>query len=103
MTLTQGCALPQSKAPTVDYLMDTPLPTLLAGLGVELEVRLVADPTFCGYVVERGGRLDAVVVSSRWSALVQDSMVRAMLGIALRVPLPPLPAPFEVTELTAAS
>ncbi|MFD7999894.1 hypothetical protein [Streptomyces mirabilis] len=99
MTLAQGCALPQSKTLTADALMDTPLPDLLAELGISLSVRLIEDPTFCGYIVARGDRVESVVVSSLWSDLVQDSMARAMLGVALRVPLPPLPEQFEVTEL----
>jgi len=84
---------------TPDHLMDTPLPQLLAELGVSLSVIPIEDPSFCGYLVARGERVDTVVVSSSWSELVQDSMARAMLGVALRVPLPPLPEPFEVTEL----
>jgi hypothetical protein len=79
--------------------MDAPLPDLLAELGISLSVRPVEEPTFCGYIVARGDRVESVVVSSLWSDLVQDSMARAMLGVALRVPLPPLPEPFTVTEL----
>lgn len=99
MTLAQPCPLPQLRKPTVDRLMDAPLPELLAELDVSLSVIPIEDPSFCGYILARGERVDTVVVSSSWSDLVQDSMARAMLGVALRVPLPPLPEPFTVTEL----
>lgn len=84
---------------TPDHLMDTPLPQLLAELNIALSVIPIEDPTFCGYILARGERVDTVVVSSAWSELVQDSMARAMLGVAFRVPLPPLPEEFAVTEL----
>lgn len=103
MTVAQPCPIPQPSASatsvTPDRLMDAPLPDLLAELGVALSVIPIEDPTFCGYILARGERVDTVVVSSTWSELVQDSMARAMLGVALRVPLPPLPEPFAVTEL----
>lgn len=103
MTLQQSSTLPQGKMPatpiTPDVLMDTPLPELLAELGISLSAIPIKDPTFCGYILARGEFVDRVVVSSAWSDLVQDSMARAMLGVAFRVPLPPLPEPFTVTEL----
>lgn len=99
MTVVDEHASAPAASVTPDVLMDTPLPRLLADLGVSLSVIPIKDPTFCGYILARGERVDTVVVSSAWSDLVQDSMARAMLGVAFRVPLPPLPEPFTVTEL----
>jgi hypothetical protein len=99
MTVASPTPAAPEASVTPARLMDTPLPDLLAELDVSLSVIPIEDPTFCGYILARGERVDTVVVSSAWSELVQDSMARAMLGVALRVPLPPLPEPFAVTEL----
>lgn len=80
-----------------DYVMDTPLPQLLAELHAELVEVPTGDAAFCGQVEVHGEQIK-LSVSSRWSEIVQDGMARALLGFALRVPLPPLPAPFAVSE-----
>lgn len=78
--------------------MDAPLDSLLAEFRVDVAV-LEVDAGFTGgaYVREDGsllfvrpaGRLDA-----EW-----EMVARSMLGRALRVALPPLPEPYELSEL----
>ncbi|WP_194235932.1 hypothetical protein [Streptomyces acidicola] len=78
--------------------MDAPLDSLLAEFGVEVAV-LDTDPGFTGgAAVHPDGRLLFVRPASR-PAAEWELMARAMLGRALRVPMPPLPEPYELTEL----
>lgn len=81
------------------HLLDAPLPQLLDELGVELVESSITEPEFTGYVFAKPG--DRLVLSMRrgqpeWE---RDVIARALLGDALRVPLPPLPAPYALTEL----
>lgn len=89
-----------SLAPTMseDYVMDTPLPRLLAELDVEIVEVPVDEETFCGHAEVRRGRIK-LSVSSRWTETVRDGMARALLAVALGIPRPPLPAPFEISEI----
>ncbi|MCX4596140.1 hypothetical protein OG819_42765 [Streptomyces sp. NBC_01549] len=78
--------------------MDTPLPDLLAEFRVDVSV-LEADPGFTGgtYVRDDGSLLfvkPAGRPTAEW-----EMMARAMLGAALRVPMPELPPPYQLTEL----
>lgn len=87
-----------SVTPNVDHLLDAPLDQLFAEFRVDVAV-LQTDARFTGGVYVRkdasmlfvrpAGRPDA-----EWQMLA-----RAMLGQALRVPMPPLPEPYELTEL----
>ncbi|MFJ7895939.1 hypothetical protein [Streptomyces anthocyanicus] len=97
MTLAQACPDAQQK-PSPDRLLNAPLPQLLAEHSVEVTV-IDARPGFTGGTyVRQNGDLGFVKPAgqpeSEW-----ELMARAMLGRALRVPLPPLPAGYELTEL----
>ncbi len=83
---------------STDRLMNAPLPQLLAEHGVDV-VEIEAAAGFTGGTFQRpDGSLLFVRPAGRpveeW-----EITARALLGRALRVALPPLPAPFEVTEL----
>ncbi|WP_333758854.1 hypothetical protein [Streptomyces sp. ISBFB 2968] len=80
------------------HLLNAPLPRLLAEHDVEVVV-IEADPAFTGGTFQRpDGSLLFVRPAGRPVA-EWEVTARALLGRALRVALPPLPAPFEVTEL----
>ncbi|WP_329472689.1 hypothetical protein OIE75_29525 [Streptomyces sp. NBC_01723] len=99
MTLAQACPDAQRK-PSPSRLLNAPLAELLDEYGVTVTA-LEAGPGFTGgtYVREDGtllfvkpaGRPDA-----EW-----ELMARAMLGAVLRVPLPPLPEPYQLSEVPA--
>lgn len=91
-------ATPPSPAPSPDYLLDAPLPQLLAELGVDLQERPAADVPPCGYAVVRGAQISLRLPQgqNRWE---REMVARAMIGDALRVPLPPLPEPYRLSEL----
>ena len=79
-------------------LLNAPLPQLLAEHGVDVMV-IEADPGFTGGTFARpDGSLLFVRPAGRPVA-EWEITARALLGRALRVALPPLPAPFEVTEV----
>lgn len=83
---------------STDRLLNAPLPQLLAKHGVEV-VEIEAEPRFTGGTFQRpDGSLLFVRPAGRPVA-EWEITARALLGRALRVALPPLPAPFEVTEL----
>lgn len=87
-----------SSQPIPEYLLDTPLPRLLAELDVELVERPPADLPPCGYAVVRRGRIGLrLPVGQNWWE--REMIARSMIGEALRVPMPPLPEPYELTEL----
>jgi hypothetical protein len=87
---------------SADYLLDTPLPQLLAELGVELEERPAERLPACGYAVVHEGRMALRMPTgqNRWE---REMVARSMIGSAYSVPMPPLPAPFELTDLAAAA
>lgn len=95
MTLTQSRPAAHWK-PSVDRLLDTPLPQLLAEFGVDVSV-LETDPGFTGgaYVRDDGSLL-FVRPSGRPEA-EWEMMARAMLGRLLRVPLPELPEMYQLS------
>lgn len=90
---------PKSDTPTTDHLLDTPLPQLLAELGVDLQERPAADLPPCGYARVEGRRIALRLPhgQNRWE---REMVARAMIGDALRVPMPPLPEPYRLSELT---
>jgi hypothetical protein len=97
MTLTQSAPAAQQK-PSVDHLLDTPLSQLLAEFAVDVSV-LKTDPGFTGGAYVRGnGSLLFVRPAGRPEA-EWEIVARAMLGQALRVPMPDLPALYELSEL----
>jgi hypothetical protein len=96
-------AIPEAAVPAagnrlaVEHLMGAPLDQLFAEFGVGVSV-LEADPAFAGGVyVRKGGSMLFVRPAGRPEA-EWELTARAMLGAALRVSLPPLPAPYELTE-----
>lgn len=84
--------------PSTDHLLDAPLADLLSEFNVDVSV-LEAEPGFTGgtYVREDGSML--FVRPSGRPVTEWELMARAMLGQALHVPMPPLPAPYQLTEL----
>ncbi|MFD6490307.1 hypothetical protein [Streptomyces sp. NPDC060188] len=81
--------------------MDTPLPQLLAELDVELVESEITERGFTGYAHREGGRL-LLAMRPGQPALERDCVARALIGRALGVTMPPLPAPYKVTCLAAA-
>jgi hypothetical protein len=78
--------------------MDTPLPQLLAEFAIDVSV-LEAGPGFTGGAYVRGnGSLLFVRPAGRPEA-EWEIVARAMLGQALRVPMPELPDLYELTEM----
>src|SRR5215470_7861470 len=97
MTLAEPARL-TPPALSTDHLLDTPLGNLLAEFNVDVSV-LEADPGFTGgaYVRSDGSLL---FIRPAGSPEVEWEIVaRAMLGQALRVPMPELPDLYELTEL----
>ncbi|MFF8589997.1 hypothetical protein ACF061_00915 [Streptomyces sp. NPDC015220] len=89
---------PAPLALSTQHLMDTPLDALLAELDVDVSV-LEAGPGFTGgtYVRDDGSVLLARPAGrpeAEW-----EMLARAMLGCLLRVPMPPLPEPYQLTVI----
>jgi hypothetical protein len=83
---------------STDHLLDTPLPQLLAECEVEVST-VEAAPGFTGGAYVRGdGSLLFVRPAGRPEA-EWEMVARAMLGQALRVPMPELPDLYQLTEL----
>lgn len=97
----QGTATPvrPRSAITADHLLDTPLPQLLAEFRVDVSELPIQDPDFTGgtYVRDDGSLLFAMREGQ--PAAEREMIARAMLGEALRVPMPPLPEPYQLTVL----
>lgn len=86
-------------APSTDHLLDTPLPDLLAEFNVDVSELQVDEPKFTGgtYIRPDGSMLFALPHGqNRWE---REMIARSMLGQALRVPMPELPEPYQLTEL----
>lgn len=102
MSTLAPAALPRpavSVTPTVDHLLDAPLPELLAEFGVDVVDSRITDAGFTGGAVVRS---DGSLLFARPAGRPEaewEITARALLGAALRVPLPPLPGPFQVTEV----
>jgi len=85
--------------PTPDHLLDTPLPQLLAEFRVDVSELPIDNPGFTGgtYIRDDGSLLFAMRVGQ--PAAEREMIARAMLGRALRVPMPELPPPYQLTVL----
>jgi hypothetical protein len=96
MTVAQGCAIPQRKAP-ID-LLDTPLPDLLNAFDVELVDSSISDAGFFGALVERrdGPRVLSMPVGR--SAFERDTAARMLLAEGLGLDAPPVPSPLAVSR-----
>lgn len=86
-----------SATPTVAHLMDAPLDQLLAEFSVGVN-EMDCEPGFTGGAYVRGDNAVFFVKPANRPAAEWELTARAMLGRALRVPLPDLPKPFELTE-----
>lgn len=100
-TLLRDAAMtPESSAtPTAAHLMDAPLDQLLAEFSVKVESSSISDPRFTGSAFVRA---DGSLVFARppaRPAVEWEMMARFLLGKALRVSLPDLPEPYQITEL----
>ncbi|MFF1684625.1 hypothetical protein [Streptomyces sp. NPDC058254] len=84
---------------TTDHLLDAPLPQLLAEFDVEVVTSRITDPTFTGGTAVRPDGSLLLVRPPARSAAEWEMMARSMLGLALRVPMPPLPAPYQLSDL----
>jgi hypothetical protein len=84
--------------PTADHLMDAPLAALLAEFDVAVS-EIDAEPGFTGGAYVRGDHSLVFVKPTRRPAVEWELMARAMLGKVLRVRLPELPEPYQLTEL----
>ncbi|WP_405671521.1 hypothetical protein OG848_08335 [Streptomyces canus] len=84
--------------PSVDHLMDTPLPVLINELGVTLIDSSITDVTFFGAVVQRKtGELLLTMPRDR-SELEHDTVARYLLAQAFGVDVPPMPAPLVTSH-----
>lgn len=83
---------------STDHLLDTPLPQLLAECNVEVST-VDAGPGFTGGAYVRSDGSVLLVRPAGCPEAEWEMVARAMLGQALRVPMPALPSPYELTEL----
>jgi hypothetical protein len=97
-TLAPEAIIAPASSVTPDYLLDTPLPQLLAEFGVDVTIS-DGGPGFTGGAAVRGDGSLLFVRPPARPAAEWEMMARSMLGQALRVPLPPLPEPYQLTEL----
>jgi hypothetical protein len=86
--------------PTTDHLLDTPLPQLLAEFRVDVSELPIDEPGFTGGTYIRGDGSMLFAMREGQPAAEREMIARAMLGEALRVPMPPLPEPYRLTVLT---
>lgn len=88
-----------SVKPSVDHLMDTPLPVLINELGVTLIDSSITDREFFGAVVQRKtGELLLTMPRDR-SELEHDTVARYLLAQALGVKVPEMPEPIVTTRM----
>lgn len=88
--------------PSVDHLMDTPLPVLVNELGVTLIDSEISDRDFFGAVVQRKtGELLLTMPRNR-SELEHDTVARYLLAQAFGVQVPEMPAPFVTSRMDDA-
>lgn len=92
------CTLP-ARRPTVDHLMDAPLEVLLAEFRVEVSELPIPDRAFTGATYVRKDGTILFVFREGQPSVEREMITRAMLGKALRVSMPDLPAPYQLTEL----
>ncbi|MBD9729194.1 hypothetical protein PV755_39675 [Streptomyces caniscabiei] len=85
--------------PSVEHLMDAPLPVLINELGVTLIDSEITDREFFGAVVQRKtGELLLTMPRNR-SELEHDTVARYLLAQALGVKVPDMPAPIATTRI----
>jgi hypothetical protein len=84
--------------PSTAHLLDTPLPHLLAEFNVDVTV-LETDPGFTGGACVRADGSLLFVRPAGRRETEWEIVARAMLGQVLRVPMPPMPDLFKLTEV----
>ncbi|MFE4420397.1 hypothetical protein [Streptomyces sp. NPDC056817] len=89
------CTMPER--PTVDRLLDAPLPQLLAETGVEIVDSSIPDREFFGAAIQRKNGDFILAMPTGRSELEHDTMARYLLAQVFDVDLPRLPAPFVTT------
>lgn len=82
MQATQVRPLPPTGI-TAARLSDTPLPQLLAELGIELHESSITDPTFYGAFLERGDGTRVLRMPTGRSASEHDTAARMLLADGL--------------------
>ena len=97
MTVAQGCAIPQRKAP-ID-LLDTPLPDLLNAFDIALVDSSITDAGFFGALVERRDGSRILSMPTGRSAFERDTAARMLLAEGLGLDAPPVPEQFEVSRV----
>lgn len=87
-----------AQPPSPDHLLTAPLPQLYAELGVDVKEQPADLLPPCGFVKLEDGRLRMRLPlgQNRWE---REMVARSMIGEALRVPMPPLPEPYQLSEL----
>jgi hypothetical protein len=101
MTVSDGCALPQTKAPAVSAtpdLLDAPLADLLAAHDVELVDSSITDATFFGALVERRDGTLILSMPVGRSAFERDTAARMLLAEGLGLDAPSVPEPLAVSR-----
>lgn len=83
------------RRPTLDYAFDTPLAEMTAELHVEVITSEITDADFFGCVVVRGSRI-VVMLSPTLGDFEADFFTRYLTAQAYRLPMSPLPTPFDV-------
>ncbi|WP_411102471.1 hypothetical protein [Streptomyces sp. cmx-4-9] len=81
--------------PTLDYVFDTPLAEMTAELHVEVTDAQITDDGFFGYVAVSGSRV-IVRLNPNLSEFERDFFIRYLTAQAYKLPMTPLPTPFEV-------
>lgn len=97
-----ACAVRTRTTITADHLMDAPLAQLLEEFRVDVSELPIDDRGFTGgtYVRPDGSLLFALRQGQPTAE--REMIARAMLGKALRVALPSLPPPYQLTELLSS-
>lgn len=89
-------ALPTRLPLTPARLLSTPLPELLAELGVESFPSTIREAGFFGALVQ-GSDGHLVLTQPGQNPVAEDTLARAMLGRVFGVPLAPLPDCLEMS------
>jgi hypothetical protein len=88
----------QSSCEPTEYLLDAPLPQLLAEYGVDLYDSSITDRGFLGaFVEDRDGRRALSMPRGR-SEFERDTAARMLLAEGLGLEAPPLPVPLKVVR-----
>jgi hypothetical protein len=87
------------KSATINHLLGTPLPQLLAELDVEVVDSSITDRTFFGAAVQHGNGELLLAMPTGRSELERDTVARYLLAQIFDIDLPDMPAPFITTGI----